>query len=126
MRGNYFHNWMAREVQVLLISHGFTTYLEHGIPMPDGVTNYVDMLAVHGSFRLLVELETSERYVLVNALKAKILRIPLWIIVANRQLKRRIEAKLQKHLPETTGIKVILLPYVEQELKQLKCIKFPG
>lgn len=103
MRGSPFHNAIAQRVADLFIVHGYATTLEVPLPLPDGRTDFVDVLAWKGDVRIAAEIETTPRYVLVNVAKAAMLSLPLIIVVPTRRLERAVNRRLIGKLGQNTG-----------------------
>ena len=117
---------MVRLSQTACDRAGFDTDVEAPVALPDGRTDYIDLLAKRGDLTLAIEVETTDRYVVTNARKAAALGLTLWIVTANPAMRRRVQAKLKRHCPEIEkAIRFPLATQLPQALTQLMGIKFP-
>ena len=124
LRGDSFHNLLVYRVRALLEPAGFAVFLEHPIRLPDGRLNFIDLLACRDQLQLACEVETTARYVAVNAQKAQALDMPLWIIVPTQQLKQAVRRKVDQAVDAPPGASIqFLLP---DELPQALTKCFPG
>ncbi len=109
LRGGAFHNHMVREAESVFRRNGFATWLEHGIRLPDGRLDFVDLLVQLGNCILCVEIETTSRNILQTATKTDSLGLPLWIIVPNRKIRDSINRKLEQVPVRPGGLKIYVL-----------------
>ena len=109
LRGGAFHNHMVHEAESIFRKIGFATWLEHGIRLPDGRLDFVDLLVQRGNCILCVEIETTSRNILQTATKADSLGLPLWIIVPNRKIRDSVNRKLERVPVRPGGLKIYVL-----------------
>ena len=109
LRGGAFHNHMVHEAESTFRKLGFATWLEHGIRLPDGRLDFVDLLVHRGNCILCVEIETTCRNILQTATKADSLGLPLWIIVPNRKTRDSVNRKLERVPVRPGGLKIYVL-----------------
>jgi hypothetical protein len=98
LRGDPFHNYLVARCAAQFRQAGFNVDLEHPLQLPDGRIDFVDILAESRTIRLVCEIETTSRYVRVNALKAIATGLPLWIVVPTRKLETDV-----RHLLDLKG-----------------------
>jgi hypothetical protein len=122
LRGGDFHNMLVSQVAELYRSRGFETRLEHPLRLPDGRIDYVDLLVRTHDCLLLVEVETTPRYVVVNVEKARVAELPLVIVAPNRKVRRQVAAQLQR-LPVIPNASIYLL--LISQLRQVMADSFP-
>ena len=117
MRGGAFHNKIVEEAKTIFNNHGWQVYTEYRYRC-NGITTYLDMLAVRGSRKIACEVETTSRHAVDNALKAQAAGVVLWIIVPSRTLRSQIERKLESlGVTEShQSIKTILLSQLNTKL----------
>jgi hypothetical protein len=117
MRGSGFHNKIAEEVKAIFDNHNWQVYTEYRY-RKNGVTTYLDLLAVRGNQKIACEVETTSRHAVDNAVKALSAGLDLWIIVPSRTLYRQIEHRLISSGINTKhqAIRVLLLCELEAEL----------
>lgn len=94
MRCHPFHLWMAEEISVCLRAAGAAYRWEHPFELPDGTKNFVDIFAYRGELRVLIEIETTPRNALSNALKAAQVGLPLWIVVPDLRVRTAVGHRL--------------------------------
>lgn len=118
LRGNTLHTYLVLESEKILRDGGFETSLEHPEKLPDGGTDFIDLLARRGDFLVCIEVETTARYVRTNAVKARQLGLPLVVIVPNRSVKKAVQNKLRQAdvRPGGYDIYILLLSELKQEL----------
>ena len=118
LRGGNLHNHLVLASQAILRGAGFETHLEHPRQLPDGGLDFIDLMAQRGDFLLCIEVETSARYVLTNARKARQLGLPLVVIVPTRKVRNAVKTKLRKSgiRPGGHAIYVLLLAQLKQEV----------
>ena len=121
MRGGVFHNKIVEEAKTIFNNHGWQAYTEYRYRC-NGITTYLDLLAVRGSKKIACEVETTARHAVDNAVKALSAGVDLWIIVPSRTLCRQIEHRLissglnTKHQP----VRVSLFCQLEAELNSFQ------
>ena len=93
MRGNVFHNHMAKEAKAVFTRLNWTVYTEYCIQR-NGVIIYYDLLAMMGNLLLGCQIETTPRHVIKNAKKANAVAIPTWFVVPTRKVRNLVAAKL--------------------------------
>ena len=93
MRGALFHNSMVEQAKAVFVRHGWQVRTECRY-RNNGTTTYLDLLAIRDDYQIACEVETTTRHAVDNAAKALAAGISLWLIVASRSLRRRIERKL--------------------------------
>lgn len=121
MRGKAFHNKIAEEAKILFNNHGWRAETEYRY-CKNGVTTYLDLLAIKGDDRIGCEVETTARHAVDNTVKALSAHIELWIIVPSRTLTRQIERKL-KYSGLTINhqtVRILLFCQLEAELNRLQ------
>ena len=120
MRGSKFHNRIAEEVKTIFCNHNWRVYTEFRY-RKNGVTTYLDLLAVKGNKCVGCEIETTVRHVIDNTQKAQSAGIMLWIIAPSRKLCRQVKQKLSYSNIATNhpSIRILLLGQLESELKYL-------
>lgn len=118
LRGDSLHNFLVLEAENILQDEGFETFCEHPEKLPDGRTDFIDLLARRGDFLICVEVETTARRALVNVAKAQQLGLPLIIIVPNRSVRKSVQNKLDKAgiRPGGHAIYILLLSQLKQEV----------
>lgn len=111
MRGGAFHRHLVDHVCADLRDAGFETRLEHPCRLPDGLLDFVDILALRDAFQLACEIETTPRYASVNISKAQSLELPLFVVTPNRNVRRAILNKCESQLQNAEKGRIwILLP----------------
>ncbi len=118
LRGGGFHNYLVCEAESILRQAGFETALEHPENLPDGGKNFIDLLAWRGNFLICIEVETTTRNAVSNALKAQRLGRPLIILVPNVKVRIAVKQKLshQRLSPGGRPICVLLIAQLYQEV----------
>lgn len=116
MRGDSFHNELARRVQALLEHLGWQVWLEKRWEEA-GTTAYFDVFATRAEYQIAFEIETTVRHAMDNARKARAVGVPVWFVVPNRGTKRQIIRQLDR-CPAVAGdgVAVLLLDEIEGEL----------
>ena len=118
MRGDAFHQFLAERASFDLWNAGFTVLQEHPIRLADGRLNFIDLFCTRGDVTLACEIETTVRYVSINAEKARMLDVPLWVIVPTQRLKqaarRKVERTVNRHVE--CSIQFLLLDELPQAL----------
>ncbi len=94
MRGGTFHNKIVAEAKTIFINHNWQVYTEHRY-CKNGITTYLDLLAIRGNKKIACEVETTARHAVDNVAKALSAGVDLWIIVPSRTLRRQIKQKLR-------------------------------
>ena len=119
LRGGEFHNYLVGEAESILQQAGFDTAREHPENLPDGGKNFIDLLARRGDSLICIEVETTARNVLSNALKAHHLDIPLVILVPNVKVRSAVEKKLSSCQLSPGGhrICILLVARLKQEIR---------
>ena len=111
LRGGAFHNSLVLQAAVAFRRAGFAVWLEHPLRLRDGCTNVVDILACRGPLRVICEIETTPRNVLLNASKAGEVGLPLLIVVPTRRIWSAVASRLDRHVsPADRHLISILLP----------------
>ncbi len=118
LRGGQFHNYLVTEAESILRQAGFDTTREHPENLPNGGKNFVDLMAWRGDSMICIEVETSARNVLSNALKAQQLGRPLIILVPSARVRNAVEKKLSRSQLSSGGqrICILLLAQLQQEI----------
>lgn len=118
LRGGKLHNYLVTESEGILQNAGFETYQEHPKKLSDGGVDFIDLLAEKEGFLACIEVETSARYVLINAAKAEQLGLPLMVVVPTRKVKRAVQNKLSKTAIKPGGrdIYILMLAQLKQEV----------
>lgn len=124
MRGRLLHNHMAQRCADVAERVGCRAELESPLHLPDGRVDYVDVLISRDRYRVACEIETSARYVAVNAAKASTLGLPLLIVVPNRRVRDAVKRRVGGALRSAQGppVSVLLLGQFEQALT--RCFAF--
>jgi hypothetical protein len=93
-------------------------FLEYPVRLPNGITDYIDLLIRTDLFDLACEFETTDRHVLDNAAKAEAAELLLWVIVPNEIVKKRTARKLDGTIfrPGGVPIRIFLMGQLFQEL----------
>lgn len=94
MRGSSLHNYLGLEVKTIAESIGCHADLECGLALPDGGKTFLDVVVFKEGRRIGVEVETTTRNVVANAIKAQALELPLVIVVPNRSVQKNAERVL--------------------------------
>ena len=118
LRGGGLHNHLVLATEGLLNKSGFETKLECPQKLPDGKLDFVDILAKRDGILICFEIETTPRYVLTNAVKARQLNLSMIVIVPNKKVQSQVTAKL-KNAGITSGgspIYIFLLSQLDKEL----------
>ena len=108
MRGDSFHNHLARKIQTILIILGFQVNTEYCVRR-NGTITYLDLLAVKGQYLLGFEIETSTRHIIDNATKAEAVDIPVWFILPTQKLRKQAQKKLKTLDIKPAGQQIQLL-----------------
>ena len=118
MRGGKFHNKIVGDAKSIFSNNGWQTYTEHRYRR-NGITTYLDLLAVKEGHRIGCEVETTIRHAVDNTIKAQSAGIMLWIIVPSRKLYRQIKQKLSCSgtAINRNSVRILLLSQLESELK---------
>lgn len=118
LRGGNLHNYLVFESEDILRDAGFETHQEHPKKLPDGSLDFIDLLAEKEGFLVCIEVETSARYVLINAAKAEQLGLPLVVVVPTRKVKRAVQNKLGTTdiRPGDYDIYILMLAQLKQEV----------
>jgi len=118
LRGGGLHNYLVCETEKIFRGAGFGTHQEYPKKLSGGGLDFVDLLAKGNDLVICVEIETSSRHALDNAVKACELGLPLVVIIPTRKVQKAIENKFK-----TAGISlqkdriyILLLSQLEQEL----------
>ncbi len=96
MRGRIFHNFLVALTVATFRQMGFEVLIEYALYLADGRADYVDLLAWRENYTAICEIETTARHALENLAKAKLLNLPLWIIVPNRKVRLEVGNKLMR------------------------------
>ena len=127
MRGDLLHNMMGKETKTIF--EGFFGQVSLEYPCRrNGTVSYLDIFARENQFVLGVEIETTCRHGIDNALKATAVNIPLWVIVPTGKVKLKLLRKLKPLALRPGGepIKILLLGQLEQELKSYLSLRTLG
>ena len=118
MRGGKFHNKIVEEAKTIFSNHDWQTYTEHRYHR-NGITTYLDLLAIKEDHRIGCEVETTIRHVIDNTIKARSVGILLWIIVPSRKLYHQVKRKLSSLgiAINRNSVRILLLSQLESELK---------
>ncbi len=95
MRGGNFHNKMVKDAESTFRDYRWKTFLEKRYCSKNVIT-YFDLYATKDSKHIACEIETTCRHAIDNLLKAQMAGVPLWIIVPTRNMKKKIQAFLNK------------------------------
>mgnify|MGYP005853240619 CR=1 FL=1 len=127
VRGGAFHGQLVNGLAQAFTDAGWSVAVEFPIRLPDGRTDWVDLLARRAERRLAIEVETTPRYVRVNVEKARLLGIPLLIAVPTRRLLAAIERRLA-HRAAGAGAdsRILLYAQLVQALRAGGVFDFPG
>ena len=123
LRGDKLHNYLVLESENILLEAGYETSLEHPEKLPDGGTDFIDLQARHGNFIICIEVETTPRYILTNAVKAQQLGLPLVVVVPNRSVQKAVRNKLSQVNIQPGGCDIYIL--LLSQLKQAVTKCFP-
>ncbi len=118
LRGGEFHNYLVGEAENIVRQAGFDTAREHPENLPDGGKDFIDLMARRGNSMICIEVETTARNVVSNALKAQRLGRPLIILVPNVKVRKAIQGRLSLcHLkPGGKPVCVLLVGQLQQEV----------
>lgn len=94
MRGGLLHNYLAARAAEIFKAFGLEARTECPLRLRNGRLDFVDLLVWGGNHALACEVETTPRHVLANVEKAQALKLPLWVIVPNRQICRTVSRKV--------------------------------
>ena len=121
LRGGKLHNLLVLASERVFQNAGFLTDQESPKRLPDGKLDFIDLLVCRDRFLIAIEVETSARSVLSNALKAEQFGSRLWVVVPNRKVQKAIQEKLCNRDLQPAGepIRVLLLAQLQQEV--MKC-----
>lgn len=127
MRGGAFHNKIVEEVKAIFGNHNWQAYTEYRY-RKNGITTYLDLLAVRGNKKIACEVETTARHAVDNAVKALSAGVDLWIIIPSRTLGRKIEHRLISSGLNTKhqAVRVLLFCQLEAELNSFQKNNFKG
>lgn len=127
MRGKTLHNLIAKKTRDEV--EGFFDSVDSEYRISNQrATTYVDLFARKDSIVLAIEIETTVRHAVDNAIKAAIVGVPLWVIVPTRRLKLELNRKL-KDLAIRSGnqpIKILLLGQLRKELTNYLSLFIPA
>lgn len=117
MRGGAFHNKIVEQAKAIFNEHGWQVHTEYRY-RKNGITTYLDILAVKGNRKIACEIETTARHGVDNAAKAVSAGLDLWIIVPSRKLRHQIERRLICSALNTKNqkIRIVLFCLLEAEL----------
>jgi hypothetical protein len=120
LRGGALHNYLVAQAGEVFRQTGFQVAVEQAFTIEDGTLDFIDLVARRGNCVICVEIETSARYVLVNATKANALGLPLWIIVPDRKVYAAVTKKLAtaSYRPAGQEIYILLLSELYQVVKK--------
>lgn len=90
------HNHLAKEAELVFKRSGFEVTPECGIAMENGRIDFIDLLAQQDDCWIACEVETTNRNVLSNIIKAKPLDMPLWILVPNGKVHSAVQRRLRQ------------------------------
>jgi hypothetical protein len=124
MRGKAFHNHLAAQVARDFLRAGFGVWAEYGLRLPDGQTDFVDVLAGREGATIACEVETTARHVLENVAKAQALQLTLWVVVPNRQIWSAVARKVRKIHRTSSAVPVQILLVGEVSYRLTRC--FPS
>jgi hypothetical protein len=115
LRGGGLHNHLVLESERIFRDAGFETRQEHPEKLGDGRIDFVDLMVWRGEFRACVEIETSSRHVLDNASKARVLGLPLVVVVPSRKVHKAVKDKFKRAgiNPKKHRIWILLLGQLE-------------
>lgn len=117
LRGGEFHNYLVGEAEGILRQAGFETAREHPESLPDGGKDFIDLMARKGDLVVCIEVETSARNVLSNAVKAQRLGRALVVLVPNIKVRKAVENRLFRHRQGLDGaICILMLDQFRQEV----------
>ncbi len=118
LRGGGLHNYLTHEAARIFRQAGFKTYLEHPIRLPDGHLNFVDLFVTRGDVTICIEVETSARHVVENAVKSGQANLALWVVVPNKKVQKAVRRRLKSSgiVPGGLRIYFLLLSELEQQV----------
>ena len=128
LRGGRLHGFLVCEAEAILKDAGFETCQEKAESLPNGGTNFVDLVARRGNCLIYIEAETSSRNVVSNAKKAQQLGRPLVIVVPTVKVKDAVQKRLARHnlAPGGRPICFLLLRQLQQEVTNCFSIFSPA
>jgi hypothetical protein len=126
LRGGGFHNMLVARSALAFQRAGYTTILECPQRLADGRTNFIDILASRGANVIACEVETTVRYVTVNAEKAGQLALPLWIIVPDRIVRAEVIRVLDATRSESCATWILLPDQIGPALMARSAFVFRG
>ena len=118
LRGGGFHNLLVQRAAAVFEAQGFSVTPECPFQLPDGRTDFLDLLATRGSRLIACEVETTPRNALWNLEQAARLGLPLFVVVPNRTVLRAVQAQLVR-LPRCADSPPIWILLPDQLLPQL-------
>lgn len=118
MRGQILHNTMAKDAETTLENYFTQVHPEYKC-CKNGIITFFDLFARQQLFVLALQIETTARHGVDNAIKAQAVGIPLWIIVPATKIKIRLSHKLNllQLNPGGEEIKILLLGQLRRELQ---------
>lgn len=121
LRGQEWHAHLVETAKTKFLRAGCDIRLEYPMPMVDGRINYVDLWVSRGDCQFVLEVETSARHVLDNAIKADAAGMRLWVLVPNRRVKKAVRNKLRQVnvRPGGLAIYILLLDELEQAVTNI-------
>ena len=123
LRGGTLHNHLARQVGDIFAGYGFQVNFEHPVKLANGDADYIDIFVERGDCQIAIEIETTARHAIDNAIKADLACLPLWIIVPNHKVKSSLTKKLITANIKPAGLRINLL--LLGTLKQTLTIYLP-
>jgi len=127
MRGDPFHNFLAKTTKQIVSQFLDQVYLEYCFSRDESKA-FFDVFGRKGNLVLAFEVETTGRHAVDNAKKAAIAGVPLWFVVPDRRVKSEITRTLNPLAIKPAGevIKILLLGQLRQELKSYVSLFIPA
>ena len=118
VRGQRLHNHIVAEAATIASREGWKVAVEHPLRLPDQGLDFVDLLLLREPVTFAVEVETTARYVRVNAAKAAALDLPLLVLVPNRKVGSTVRRVLDQagYRPGGRPIQILRLGELSQVL----------
>lgn len=124
MRGSAFHNYLVYEAGAVIEDAGFVVEYEAAIHLTDGRLNFLDILGCCAGKAFGCEIETTPRNVVSNVQKALQARMPVIVVVPNRELRRAVRRRLEAELGDLSQQRIWIS--LLSRLSETVAACFPG
>jgi hypothetical protein len=121
LRGGVLHNYLTQEVGSVFQQVGFQVSYEYPVKLDNGQLNFLDLMVERGDCKICIEIETSARHVIDNAVKAEQTNLPLWIVVPNAKTQKAVMKKLADTQLQPGGLKIYILLLGKLKQQVMNC-----